>query len=156
MEASLLKNSAYCDATCSSYLASVNSCQPDSLLWNCECTGKALPISFHCFPIQVQQCAGDVAECKTTCLSTSLNQMDAQSCSQNCDSVLMCNTISATETRNFTGTSNTNAINQTVANVTNVIGDSGNNISGSAVICRHYFIFLFFSLFKSYFFDKVL
>src|SRR5947209_16781611 len=96
------KNLMYCANTCGAPNTKINFCSKDNLLWGCKCSTTPLQVSYHSFPIQSQQCQGEVSECQQNCVLTMPVQIQVQSCSIACSTQAKCGSPLATETKNFT------------------------------------------------------
>lgn len=94
------KSVAFCLNTCLQKVA-VNTCDPISMSWDCQCADLPLPVSVHYFPIQAQQCVMETQDCRNECAVTGKTGQEIDTCSNLCDQKFVCGTPDAKETVNF-------------------------------------------------------
>lgn len=108
------KNTAFCVNVCLQKTL-VNTCDSNSLVWDCQCQDNALPVSKHYFPIQAQQCVFETQQCRNACVTTGGAVQAIETCSNLCDQQFNCGNPTAGEQTNFSSGAPMKSSNGTVS-----------------------------------------
>ncbi len=99
------KNTAFCLNACLQK-TSANTCDVNTMLWECVCDGSKVPVSPHYFPLQAQQCIGENGDCRNACVidgsASGQSSAEINACAYACDQKFVCGTATAGESKNFT------------------------------------------------------
>jgi hypothetical protein len=94
------ENSYECAVHCPSAPPAINSCDPETMKWDCQCAGFTAPkVSYSQFKISYYQCNGELDECVEDCLKAITP--DRNTCSAKCKDDKKCGTASARQSETF-------------------------------------------------------